>query len=156
MPTPNNESLANANFIQAGQGALATHMNGRTTGLPVYELDYNQLELRVPAIGPIVRSAPADARSMANAACVNRRANHNDALGNLPFGPSPNHALCEYHVPANGLPYPAHLRLVYDTYRRMLYITPTHYDPWNDNTGAAHNPFYLVLNTPYMTFGGRA
>jgi len=142
MPTPVAESRANANWIQAGQGAwpLATTLRGRTTGYALYELDYAKLIARVNNMKGVVDGIGAGDEA--------RRSDHGDALGNLPFAPTQGYAVAEYHVGGNGLPYPAHFRVLYDSYRRLIYVTPCHYDPWTDATGANRNPFYLVTSAP--------
>jgi hypothetical protein len=145
MATPVAESRANANWIQSGQGAwpLPTHLRGRITGLAVYELKYDTLRGRVNNLQTVVESIGNDDGA--------RRSDHGDELGNLPFAPTQGYAVAEYHVGANGLPYPAHLRVLYDSYRRIIYVTHCHYDPWTDATGTNRNPFYLVLDAPLPT-----
>src|SRR5579862_4266425 len=142
MPTPVDESRANANWIQAGQGAwpLPTNLTGRTTGFAVYELDYTKLTGRVNNLKAVVEDI--------GVGDVARRSDHGDALGNLPFAPKAGYPVAEYHVGGNGLPYPAHFRVLYDSYRRMIYVTHCHYDPWTDATGTNRNPFYLVNGAP--------
>jgi len=142
MATPVDESRANANWIQAGQGAwpLPSHLTGRTTGFALYELDYVKLTGRVNNLKTVV-----DGIGNGDAA---RRSDHGDNLGNLPFAPTQGYAVAEYHVAGNGLPYPAHFRVVYDSYRRIIYVTHCHYDPWTDATGTNRNPFYVVTSAP--------
>jgi hypothetical protein len=115
-------------------------MNGRTTALPVYELDYTKLLGKVNNLKGII-----DGIGNGDAS---RRSDHGDALGNLPFAPSQGYAVAEYHVGGNGLPYPAHFRVLYDSYRRLIYVTHCHYDPWTDAAGTNRNPFYLVTSAP--------
>jgi hypothetical protein len=142
MATPVEESRANANWIQAEQGTwpLPTHMKGRTTGLPIYELDYSKLIKRVKNLQTVVEDIGKGDGA--------RRSDHGDDLGNLPFAPTQGYPVAEYHVGGNGLPYPAHFRVLYDSYRRLIYVTPCHYDPWTDAKGTNRNPFYLVNNAP--------
>jgi len=142
MPTPVDESRANANWIQGGQGAwpLPTHLKGRTTSLPIYELDYNKLAGKVNNLKTIVEGIGNGDGA--------RRSDHGDDLGNLPFAPTQGYAVAEYHVAGNGLPYPAHFRVLYDSYRRLIYVTPCHYDPWTDASGTNRNPFYVLTNAP--------
>lgn len=142
MATPIDESRANANWIQSGQGAwpLPTHTTGRITGYPVYELNYTKLKARVNNLQAVVEGIGKGDGA--------RRSDHADNDGNLPFAPTQGYAVAEYHVGANGLPYPAHFRVVYDSYRRIIYVTHCHYDPWTDATGTNRNPFYLVLDAP--------
>jgi hypothetical protein len=115
-------------------------MNGRTTGYAIYELDYVKLCGRVNNLKGVV-----DSIGNGDGA---RRSDHGDALGNLPFAPTQGYSVAEYHVAGNGLPYPAHFRVLYDSYRRLIYVTACHYDPWTDATGANRNPFYLVKDAP--------
>jgi hypothetical protein len=157
MPTPVNESRANANYLQTGQGAwpLPTNMNGVTTGYPVYELRYQVLKDYVAGLSTLMTTDKSNTLSMSHPFCSSRRANHGDALGNLPFAAQPAHAFCEYHLPANGCPFPNHLRVIYDTYRRLFFISPCHYDPWTDISNANRNPFYLITYPPSVEFGGK-
>ena len=144
MPTPVAECRANANFIQAGQGAwpLPTGLNGRLTNLPLYVLNYATLIARVNNLAAVIAGIAPDSPS--------RRSNHNDDLGNLPFAPHPSNPVAEFHVGANGLPHPGHLRVVYDAYRRMVFVTPCHYDAWTDAADDDRNPFYIVNNAPLL------
>jgi hypothetical protein len=144
MATPVAESRANANHIQNGQGTwpTPTHMNGVTTGYPIYELQYSVLAMRVTGLSTLMTTDQGNKLSMSHPTCESRRSNHGDALGNLPFALQVGQAFCEYHLPSNGCPYPSNIRIVYDTWRRLFFITPCHYDPWTDAGGTNRNPFY--------------
>ncbi|GAP37964.1 hypothetical protein ABXN37_22850 [Piscinibacter sakaiensis] len=144
MPTPLAESRANANRIQSGQGTWpppGPYLTGRLTRLPIYPLKYGPLCLVVQGLKAIV-----DGLGQPNEA---QRTDHNDDLGNLPYAPhGSKHPVQEFHLKSNGLPHPNHPRLLWDTYRRMVFITPCHYDPWSDASGTERNPFYLIVGTP--------
>jgi hypothetical protein len=144
MATPVAESRANANFIQAGQGTwpLPSTLNGRVTGYKLYNLEYDTLIVRVKNLETVIRAIAPNS--------MYRRKDHDDRDGNLPYAPHPKNPVAEFHVEDNGLPFPSHLRVVYDAWRRNIYITPTHYDPWTDARGTNRNPFYLLIHAPLL------
>lgn len=154
MPTPNNESLANANRLQSGQGQLASNLQGVTTHYPIYDLDYAILLPYVNNLAAIINTNHHSPNSMANQWCQNRRENHRDDAGNLPHALAQGEAFCEYHIPANQMPYSGHIRLIYDTQNAEIFISPSHYDPWQDNHHTNRNPFYRIVNPPAFNFGG--
>lgn len=153
MTTPNKESLSNANRMQSGQGKLVTSLEGRITGLPIYDLDFTKLNALIK-VGKIINNNADNAGSMANEWCSNRRENHRDDNGNLPHVVAPQHAYCEFHITDNGAPYPAQIRIIYDTESDNIFVSPSHYDDWTDNDGTQRNPFYRIVNLPAYVFAG--
>jgi hypothetical protein len=149
MPVDHAANRVNGNALGAhrkvdGTGAYTTSLAGRTTGLPIYEID----------CGTLISSGLAGANfwKVVNAITLNdlkdrqngyrQPTDHDDRLGNLPVAPPPL-KYREYYLANNGFTSPGYVRLVADLTNRRLYITPTHYDEWNDGTNN-RNPFYWL------------
>lgn len=126
----NGVALANL----AGTVAL---LRGRTTGLPIYEVEYSKFRgspLSGANLDTVVRGMnPDNAKDMAN----RQPTNHNDDLGNLPVAPGGKVEYREYYLAGNGFNMSGYVRLVSDRKNKRLYITPTHYDVWQFDMVAA-------------------
>jgi hypothetical protein len=151
MPIDHAKNRANGNALSALrlmiQGAPATTLTGRTTGLPIYEVnatDFNNSLLSGPNFWKIVHSMVHDNNKDLQKG-YRQPTDHEDRNGNLPVAP-PRWGYREYFLPQNRFPSTGYLRLVSDISNKRLFITPTHYDEWNDG-GAARNPFFLLRRT---------
>ena len=154
------DCLENANNLRAKQGQLAlSGFVGRENEdnggpLPIYQLDYATLIANFPNFSVLTNNNPADKRSMAHQYCSSRRENHNDKdqhLPDLPYDyddPTNLDGYYEYHIDNSGVKSPKNLRIVFDSGRNRLYISPSHYNLWKDNNGNLMNPFFLVTNCP--------
>jgi hypothetical protein len=149
MPSPPNELRANGNYfggIRVGYGGKFLHVDGRGNGnLPIYILPFDAL------LGLMGGPTGALYKTMKNPDEHVQKTFHRDDDQNLPELP-PGDGYPELHIPANGLPYPKYLRLVIDQAGQRVFLTPTHYENWNDG-GAARNPFFLIKGGLVPKFG---
>jgi len=166
MPTNHTGNTTNGNAIGALASIADTNrirlLQGRITGLPIYEIRYSELACS-PLVGPNFRHVVTsvhrdDSKDLQNG--YRQPTNHDDRLGNLPVAPGGRVVYREYYLTGNTLTWPGFVRLIADPGKRRLYITPTHYDVWLvENaaaarastaqliapvTAGARNPFYLV------------
>ncbi len=160
-PPPNftpieKECLQSANDLRGDQGNLnESGLAGRNAqALPIYELDFNILIIRFPEIGKFLNNDPNNSTGLACQYSAARRENHNDVLGSLPDAapdyndPNTTDGYYEYHVETCGVKVAKNIRFIYDSQRQRLYVSPSHYNAWRDNSGANMNPFFLIANAP--------
>ncbi len=129
--------------IQATNGPYSA-LAGHLTGLPIYEIkfmDFVNSKLAGANVTTVVRSITRnDLADRKNG--YRQPTNHEDRAGNLPLAVLPKLGYREYYLAGNGFTKTGYVRLVGDITNKRLYITPTHYDAWNDGS-TARNPFFL-------------
>jgi hypothetical protein len=150
MPTDPQQLRANGNFFGNIRARFANdfmHVDHRGRGdLPVYVLPY------APLLGGFPQDVAAKWKAMiGNPDTHTQPTFHRDDGNYLPEAP-PAEGYPELHIAGNGLPHPAMLRLVVDCGRQRLFMTPTHYEPWNDGS-RDRNPFFLIQGAPIPRFG---
>ena len=149
--------LATADSLRSGQTVEASGLVGANDHhRPIYQIDYTILIESYSNIAKLCSNNPNDILSMANPDNTARRANHQDRDGNLPDPPyidGNEHGYLEFHVEKSGVKNPKNLRIVYDTGRRRLYVSPSHYNVWKDRDGTEMNPFILVAGCPPLVSG---
>jgi hypothetical protein len=157
------DHLANANNGNAVKkvASTTTTLSGRTSGLPIYQVNLSDLKA---VLGETLQTVLSSMKVNNDADLLQgyrQPTDHDDRDGNLPAAPGNGVAYREYYVPANSLPKPGYVRLVSDLHNRRLFITPTHYDVWITDREAAklmdgatpvapskkgaQNPFFLVM-----------
>ncbi len=149
MPSPADEKRANGNFfgsIRARFGGAFLMLEGRGNGnLPIYVLPFDAL---IGQMGGVTGSLY---KTMASPDTHVQPTFHRDDDQNLPEAP-PGEGFPELHIPGNGLPHPKYLRLVVDQVGQRVFLTPTHYEGWNDGS-VDRNPFFLIRGGLVPRFG---
>ncbi len=114
---------------------------GRVSGLLIYEVEYHAVKsLLGTQIERLLRAVTAQNPT-------DYRGEHADHHGHLPNPPGGRTRYREYHIPGNAFEHNTYPRLVYDSSRHLCFLTPTHYEIWNDGANQ-RNPFYLLRNAP--------
>lgn len=159
MPIDHLANTNNGNSIKK-VATTTTTLSGRTSNLPIYNVNLSALHAVVGAnLQKVLSSMKADNDKDLEQG-YRQPTDHDDRDGNLPVAPGNGVAYREYNVPANALPKAAYVRLVSDLTNRRLYIAPTHYDVWildrkatdkldggtaiAATTDGAQSPFFLI------------
>jgi hypothetical protein len=165
MPINHVGNRKNAIRLDELRGSTVATLQGRTTGLPIYEVRVDALtaaNIGGPNLTRLITSMEKDnLRDLSKRGpgqrfsdLTRQPTDHDDRLGNLPAAP-PAYGYREYNIPGNRFDMPGFPRLVADIANKRLFLTPTHYDTWFDDPNAAatqdparaggnRSPFFLL------------